>query len=193
MGNFKCVTGRVRLVYIGGLKEKTAPVGSDRLRYNVNVLIDKGDTISLTELERAFKEAVADGKEKLWKNRLPAGLKFENFLRDRSEESDQEFWEGNWSIVPKSLYEPAIIDRENNRIKADNEKVYDGMYARVSMSLYPYSHESGGKGVGVQLNSVKALEGGPRIELTYDAAKDFEDEFEDEVPQEKKKRKRKAG
>lgn len=193
MASFKCVTGRVRLVYVKGLGEKTAPVGSDRLRYNVNVLIDKGDTITLKELERAFKEAIVDGKERLWKNRLPAGLKFENFLRDRSEESDQEFWEGNWSIVPKSLYEPAIIDREHNKLTSTSDKVYDGMYARISMSLYPYAHDSGGKGIGVQLNSVKALEGGPHLELTYNAAKDFEDDFEQDIPQEKKKRKRKAG
>lgn len=196
MGSFKCVTGKVRLVYIRGLKEKSAPVGSDRLRYNCNVLVDKGDTITLKELERAFNEAKEDGKTRLWKGRTPSGLTFNSLLRDRSEESDQEFWQGNWSIVPKTDWEVPILDRENNRISADSEKVYDGMYARVSISLYPYAHDSGGKGIGINLNSVKALEGGKHLELTYDASKDFdddyEDEFKEEIPEEKKKRKRKS-
>jgi hypothetical protein len=195
--NHKVVTGIVRLAYVNGLREKSAPPGSERLRFNVNVLINKDDKFTLDQMEKAFNDAKREGREKLWGNKAPATLKFENFLKDRSEESEQEIWENVLVAVPKTDYDVKIIGPDNETF--DTKGCYDGMNARVSMGLYPYKHESGGKGIGIQLNGIKIVPGGDQVELTYDITKDFEDEFEEnntadaEKESEGKKRRRRRG
>ena len=178
--NHKVVTGIVRLCYVKGLKERTAPPGVDRLRFNVNVLIRKDDEFTLGQLEKAFDSAKREGREKLWSNKAPTTLKFENFTKDKSEESEHEIWEDVLVVVPKTDWDVKIIDQDKNTFDIDN--CYDGMNARVSMSLYPYKHESGGKGIGIQLNGIQAMPGGDQVEITYDIVKDFEDDFQDEAP-----------
>lgn len=191
MGSHKVVTGKVRLVYLS-LKEKSAPPGSDRLRYSVNVLVDKKDKYTLDKLQEAVDAAVADGKKNLWSNKKPIDATLNKILRDRSDDSEAEFWQGNRSIVPKTDYDVKVIDQDNNSVKV--EDCYDGMYARVSMSIYPYKHESGGKGLGVQLNSIKMIPGGEKIEISYDPTQDYDDDYEDdykeEIQEEKPKKKR---
>lgn len=175
----KVVTGIVRLLYIRGLSEKSAPPGSERLRYNVNVLIEKDDSFTLGALQKAFDAAKREGREKLWANKAPTTLKFDNFVRDKSEESHHEVWENVYVIVPKTDYEVKLIDK--NKENFDKDNCYDGMNARVSMSLYPYKHESGGKGIGIQLNGIQVIPGGEKVEISYDITKDFEDDYEGDL------------
>jgi hypothetical protein len=193
----KVVTGVCRLVYVRGLKEKSAPPGSDRLRFNVNVVIDKDDSYTLRQLEEAFDNAKKEGREKLWANKAPVSLKFENFIRDRSEENDHEIWENSYAIVPKTDYDVKVIDHNKEPVSVD--KCYDGMNARVSITLYPYKHETGGKGIGIFLNGIQMLPGGDEIEIVYDISKDFDDDYESDYnttdnkepePEEKTERKK---
>lgn len=176
----KVVTGKVRLVYLS-LKEKSAPPNSDRQRYNVCMLIDTEDKYTMGKLEEAYSNCAAEGKKscKGWKGKIPREVKnFEDSLRDLYDDGDGPDWaEGYLALSPKTDYYVAVIDR--NKKIVDYDDCYNGMYARVSLSPYYYSHDSGGKGIAWNLNSIQKLTGGELIEMQHTPGADFDNEEDD--------------
>jgi hypothetical protein len=179
MAYFKTVTGLVQLVYIS-LKEKTAAPGSDVKKYNVCVLVDKNDEYSLNKLEEAYNQAVEEGKQSLWKGKKPVELTFAKNIKWGPDEKDADFYQDKWYFNPKTDYEVPVIDQENNEISYDD--CYDGMLARVSVIAYPFSHPSGGKGVGWILRGIQFWPGGEKIDVGTDIKSDFSNENDDFVP-----------
>ena len=153
-------------------KEKSGPEGAEP-KYNCTILVNQEDKDTIATLQSGFDEAVAEGKKKgLWK---ASPKKLIDLLQDKSEDYEAEFWQGVLAFRAKTIHPVNIIGPDGKSVPPD--KCYDGMNAKVCVTFYPYSHPSGGKGIGVQLNSVLALNGGEKIVLQYDVKNDFQDDF----------------
>lgn len=173
MGSTKVITGKVRFCY-ANVFTPTAMEGSDKLKYNVCILIDKNDKATIEKIEAAIEEAKSLGIEKIGKNgKIPAGIKMP--LRDGDLERDEdETFEGCYFVNASSNNKPQIVDKELNAIMS-KEDFYSGCYGRASINFYAFN-VNGNKGIACGLNNLQKLEDGERLAGGSDAATDFADD-----------------
>lgn len=179
----KVVTGKVRLSYVHLLEPYAFDSNPDKEQYSCSILIDKSDKATVAKVQAAINAAIEAGKVSKWNNKVPA--KMWNPLRDGDiEKPDEEVYAGKFYLNAKSNQKPGLVDRDLNRI-IDPDEIYSGMYARVSLSFYPFD-VSGNRGVGVGLNNVQKVGDGERLGGRSNAEDDFDeyeaddDDFEDE-------------
>ena len=130
----------------------------DVLTYSTAVLIPKTDTETIDAIKAAVKEALAEGKTKLWKGTLPKGLK--NPLRDGDEDRpDDENYKGMMFVNAKGprggAEQPVLLDgtREGSPETTDAKLIYSGVHARVALQFYAFD-KSGNRGVACGVSSV---------------------------------------
>ena len=189
--NLKVVTGRVRLSFPNLFKARAAEEGQDP-KFSVEILIPKSDTKTVAKI-RAAQNAAANsekGRKALgdavptWGSEKFPHKKFSDTLRDGDDPDEQDGREeraGHWFMNVRSSeqYKPGVVDKDLQPVVEQSE-VYGGVYARVSMSAYPYAVQ-GNKGISFGLNSVQVLGyGEPLGAAREDAAEVFADDFEDE-------------
>ena len=63
------ITEPVVISYPAIFEPKENPSGA--MKYSCSVLIDKTNTKAIASLKAAIDQAIAKGKEKLWKNKVP--------------------------------------------------------------------------------------------------------------------------
>lgn len=174
----KVTTGEVRISFPYLFAPDDSDMGGGK--YSVTLLISKSNKETVTMINKAIEEAKAEGRSKKWGGTIPH--KCWTPLRDGDEEKDTEKYpeyEGCYYIKAKSNRQPGVVDRHVQPI-LDQEEVYSGMYARVSLNFFAYS-ASGSNGVSAALGNVQKLKDGERLggsAATPDA--DFEEEEMDD-------------
>ena len=90
-------------------------------------------------------------------------------------ESDDGFC-GNINVINvKSKDRPQIVDRNLQDI-IDPEEIYSGMYARFSLTFYPYSFNNM-RGISVAMGNIQKVADGERFSGKTKASTDFNDGF----------------
>lgn len=175
-GNTKVTTGKVRLSW-PHLFEAYSFEDEDP-KYSTMLLIPKSDTKTYQALRDAEDAAKQRGKESVWGGKIPNDLN--SIIKDGDEVAD-DYPEraGHWYMAVRSKNRPGVVDRDVQPI-TDQSEIYSGVYARVSISAFPYKF-GGTRGVSFGLNNVQkiadgeSLGGATRAEEDFDAL-DEEDE-----------------
>jgi hypothetical protein len=189
--NAKVITGKVRLSYPELFKARAANEKSDP-KFSVEVLIPKSDTKTLDKIRAAQNAAASSdrGKKALGDPAPVYGSdkfnakKFEDTLRDGDDPDENEGRperEGHWfmNVRSSAKYKPGVVDKDLQPVM-DESEVYGGVYARVSMTAYPFSVE-GNKGVSFGLNSVQVLGYGDPFGGEREKAEEvFDDDWTDD-------------
>ena len=189
--NLKVITGKVRLSFPNLFKARAAEEGQEP-KFSVEILVPKSDTKTVAKI-RAAQNAAANSEKgrkalgdnpPVWGSEKFPHKKFSDTLRDGDDPDEQDGREeraGHWFMNVRSSeqYKPGVVDKGLQPV-IDQSEVYGGVWARVSMSAYPYSTQ-GNKGISFGLNSVQVLGyGEPFGSAREDAAEVFDDGFEDE-------------
>lgn len=164
--------------------EPRAFAGQDP-NYSAALLVDKEDTATVEAIREAIKAAVEQGKASKWGGKLPAKLR--SPLYDGGEEKPGDpVYDGVVYLNAKAKLDrkPQVVLRHRDPktgkpVPADEEDVYSGCYANVSVSFYPYSF-SGNNGIGVGLGNIQKWEDGEKLAGGATADSDFDfDELEE--------------
>lgn len=179
MSETKVITGKVRLsyanVWIPTAADKDKP---DEKKYNTSILIPKSDKKTLDAINNAIEAAAADFKSKNG-GKLPKSFKLP--LRDGDDErEDDENYQNHYFLNCSSKRQPGIIDRDRQPI-LDEDEIYSGVYARVSINFYFFDIPGKSKGIAVGLNNIQKLADGDVLGGSFTSAEDdFADDFEDD-------------
>ena len=171
----KVVTGIVRLSYanvwtpvsINGSKEK----------YSVSLIIPKSDTKTINAINAAIDAAIKEGAPKFG-GKIPNKAALKLPLRDGDLERDDEAYKGAWFVNANSTTAPQIVDRSVQPILDQNE-VYSGCYARVSINFYAFN-SNGNRGIACGLGNIQKVRDGEPLGGRSSAADDFATEFDDD-------------
>ena len=167
----KVVFGPCRLSYTH-VFTKYAPDGdTDNGKYMTNVLIPKSEKQTVKALQQAIEAAKKAGIVSKWGGKEPKNL--ERPLRDGDTDKDDEVYEDCFFINAKSSTRPGICDKNKNAI-VDEEEIYSGVYAYVSVSFYPYD-KNGNRGIACGLNNIMKFKDGERLGGKTSAENDFAD------------------
>ena len=178
----KKTTGKFRVSF-PNLFEPSAMEGGTP-KYGVTMLFPKG--ADLSGLEAAYDAAVADGTERLWKNKTPKQLR--NPFRDGDEEDgycDRDGYPGHIFIRASSKSPVGIVHKEKDpetgkpRVIDDPAEVYAGCFARATVVAYAYD-TAGNKGIAFGLQNVQKLADGDSFSGRKSAEDDFADDLDDE-------------
>lgn len=167
----KVVFGPCRLSYTH-VFTKHAPDGdTDNGKYMTNVLIPKSEKETVKALQQAIEAAKKSGIVSKWGGKEPKNLELP--LRDGDTDKDDEVYEDCFFINAKSSIRPGICDKNKNPI-VDEEEIYSGVYAYVSVSFYPYD-KNGNRGIACGLNNIMKFKDGERLGGRTSAENDFAD------------------
>lgn len=156
-------TGKVRFSYAHLTKPYAAMQGQEE-KYSVTVLVPKTDAATMGRINAAIEEAKRRGTQEKWNGQCPPIVPTPVHDGDGVRPSDGmpfgEECKGHWvftaSTKPDRPVE--IVDGQGNPIINPSE-IYSGMYGRVNVTFFPYSH-AGKKGIGCGLGPVQKLEDG---------------------------------
>ena len=169
----KVITGIVRLSFVNLLEPAETLAGD--MKYSTQIWSPKEDAVTLGKIENAIEAAKESGKNK-WNGKIPAKLNLP--LRDGDEEFDDEGKPkvpGHYFMNCSCKTKPGIIDRFKQPVD-DPERVYSGVYARVSINAFGYN-AAGNRGISFGLNNVQIIKDGEYLGGRASAEADF-DEFE---------------
>lgn len=162
------VTAKVRLSYAHIWTPQAAQEGGEP-KYSLSIIIPKSDKATIKAIEEATKAAAELGKAKLG-GKIPATLKVP--LRDGdAEREDDEAYLNSLFLNASSKSKPQIVDADVNPI-LDQDQVYSGCYARVSLRFYAYN-SNGSKGVAAGLGNIQKLADGEPLGGKRSAEADF--------------------
>lgn len=166
------VFGPCRLSYTH-LFAKYSPDGdSDNGKYMTNVLIPKKEKETIKALQSAIEAAKRVGLASKWGGKEPKKLDLP--LRDGdTDKEDDDVYAGHYYINAKCTTRPGVVGRDKSPI-VDEEEVYSGMWAVVSVTFFPYD-VSGNKGVAVGLNNVMKFKDDTHLGGRASAESDFAD------------------
>ena len=163
------VIGPCRLSYTH-VFSKYSPDGKGDGKYMTNVLIPKDEK----ETVKAIQAAIEAGKNAAvlskWGGKLPKKLDLP--LHD-GEEKDDEVYEDCYYVNAKCRTRPQIIDKHKQPI-VDEDEIYSGVYAFVSLSFYGYD-VNGNRGIACGLNNIMKFKDGERLGGRSSAENDFAD------------------
>jgi hypothetical protein len=175
----KVVIGPCRLSYTH-LFEKYVPEGGDAAqgKFMTNVLIPKDEKKTIAAINKAIESAKQTAIVSRWSGKEPKKLDLP--LRDGDEKDDDSgVYADCFYLNAKCSTKPGIVDKHKEPI-TDEEEVYSGMWAYVSLTFYGY-YVSGNAGIACGLNNVMKFKDDERLGGRTSAANDFADiEFDDE-------------
>lgn len=161
--NFR--TEIVRGSYIQVFEARANPSG--QLRYSIQLLVPKTDTVTLGRMRIAAAEAV----KKHWGDTPPVGLR--NPLRDGdAERPDQPEYAGHYFVNCSSKQRPGVMDRDAVTYITEESQLVSGDYVICSLGTYTYDN-SGNKGVSFGLRNIQFVRKGEPL-----ARSRPEDDFE---------------
>jgi hypothetical protein len=172
------VTGKVRLSF-PHLFEPYSIDGEQEAKYSAMLLIPKTDKATIQALKDAEKAAAEAGKSSKFGGKIPANLA--SILKDGDEDGTSEDYPERAGMVYMTVSananrRPGVVDRNVQQI-IDQSEVYSGVYAKVSITAFPYTFGSK-KGISFGLNNVQvigggeSLGGGKRAEEEFDSLSD---------------------
>lgn len=172
----KVVIGPCRLSYTY-VFNKYNPDGDEKSgKYQTSVLIPVKEKETIAAVRKAIDEAKAAGIVSKWGGKEPKKLDLP--LRD-GDDKDDEVYAGMLYLTAKSSTRPGIVDRDRNPI-VDEEEIYSGVWAMVSLTFYPYD-TNGNRGIACGLNNIMKFKDDEKLGGRVSAESDFADiDTEDE-------------
>ena len=164
----KVIFGPCRLSYTH-LFEKYTPEGGGDGKYMTNVLIPKKEKKTIKALEDAIEAAKKAGIVSKWSGKEPKKLDLP--LRD-GDEKDDDVYTGHLFVNAKCNTKPGVVDKNKQTI-TDEEEVYSGMWAYVSVTFYAYD-VNGNKGIACGLNNIMKFKDDERLGGRVSAECDFD-------------------
>jgi len=181
----RVVTGKVRLSYCNIWQPKSINGGEPK--YSASILIPKTDTATIEKVKTAIETAIKDGTSTKWNGKEPPRSTMKLPLRDGDiDRPDDEAYANCFFVNANSKTPPTVKSTErdeNGKLKVltaenDSSSVYSGVYARASLSFYPFN-TNGNKGVAVGLENIQKLQDGEPLGGKVSADVDFADDLED--------------
>lgn len=168
----KVKTGKVRLSY-AKIWHPEAREEGEKPKYSVALIIPKSDTATINLINGAIEAAKEAGKAK-WGGKIPKKLKLP--LRDGDEEKEGEEYANAYFLNATSASKPGIVKIVNKLLVevTDEDEVYSGCYARVSLNFYAFDTK-GNQGIAVGLNNILKVADGEPLAGKSSAADDFAD------------------
>lgn len=164
----KVIFGPCRLSYTH-LFEKYTPEGGGDGKYMTNVLIPKKEEKTIKALEDAIEAAKKAGIVSKWSGKEPKKLDLP--LRD-GDEKDDDVYTDHLFVNAKCNTKPGVVDKNKQTI-TDEEEVYSGMWAYVSVTFYAYD-VNGNKGIACGLNNIMKFKDDERLGGRVSAESDFD-------------------
>lgn len=166
----KVVFGPCRLSYTH-VFAKYAPDGdTTNGKYMTNILIPKSEKETVKALQQAIEAAKKAGTLSKWGGKEPKKLDLP--LRDGdTDKEDDEVYADCFYLNAKSTTRPGIVDKNKAPI-VDEEEIYSGVYAYVSVTFFAYD-VSGNRGVACGLNNIMKFKDGERLGGRTSAENDF--------------------
>ena len=171
----KVVTGIVRLSY-ANIFEPVSINGS-KPKYSVSLIIPKGDTKTIADINAAIDAAIQEGAAKFG-GKIPNKAALKLPLRDGDIERDDEAYKGSYFVNANSTTAPQIVDRSVQPI-LDRNEVYSGCYARVSINFYAFN-SNGNRGIACGLGNIQKVRDGEPLGGKSSAADDFATDLDDD-------------
>lgn len=144
-------------------------------KYSVNLIIQKSDVKTVSEIKKAINEAYESSKEKLkFKNEVnpPSFEIIKNPLRDGDKErAGDPNYAGAFFINASSKNKPGVVDK-NVRPIIDPNEVYSGCYGRASINFFAFNVQ-GSRGIACGLNNLQKVRDGDRLSGGATAEQDF--------------------
>lgn len=166
----KVVFGPCRLSYTY-VFSKYNPDGDDKnAKYTTNVLIPASEKETIAAIKKAIEAAKASGVVSKWGGKEPKKLDMP--LRD-GDDKDDEVYAGMLYVNAKSKTRPGVVDRNKAPI-VDEEEIYSGVWAIVSVTFYPYD-TNGNRGVACGLNNIMKFKDDEKLGGRSSAESDFAD------------------
>ena len=168
------VTGKVRLSYVY-LTEPQQPKDDGKSKYSTAILIPKSDVATKQKIDAAIEAAAQEGVGKAYNGIRPPKIAIPIHDGDLPRESTGmpygDECKGCWVMTASSITRPEVVDSAKQKIIDPNE-IYSGMYAYVSLRMYPYNN-NGKKGVACGLSNVMKIAEGERLGGRTTADDDF--------------------
>lgn len=152
------------------LAEPRSIDGQAEPKYSLVVVLDQNDPAQAKFVETA-REAAMDAAREKWGDKLPKKLRMP--FKDGDEEGREE-WANCivFSASAKKEYRPGIVDADLQPV-IDPSELYSGMYCRVSLRPYAWSHPTGGNGVSFGLANVQKTKDGEKFSGGIAAESEF--------------------
>lgn len=166
----KVVFGPCRLSYTHVFNKYTPEGNAEDGKYMTNVLIPKGEKETIKALQDAIEAAKNAGIISKWGGKEPKKLDMP--LRD-GDEKDDENYADHLFVNAKSNTRPGIVDKNKVPV-VDEEEVYSGVWAIISVSFYAYD-KNGNRGVACGLNNIMKFKDDERFGGRVSAESDFAD------------------
>ena len=171
----KVVTGIVRLSYANVWEP--ASINGSKPKYSVSLIIPKGDTKTIADINAAIDAAIQEGAAKFG-GKIPNKAALKLPLRDGDIERDDEAYKGSYFVNANSTTAPEVVDRSLQRI-LDRNEVYSGGYARVSINFYAFN-SNGTRGIACGLGNIQKVRDGEPLGGKSSAADDFTTDLDDD-------------
>ena len=171
----KVVTGIVRLSYANVWEP--ASINGSKPKYSVSLIIPKGDTKTIADINAAIDAAIQEGAAKFG-GKIPNKAALKLPLRDGDIECDDEAYKGSYFVNANSTTAPEVVDRSLQRI-LDRNEVYSGCYARVSINFYAFN-SNGNRGIACGLGNIQKVRDGEPLGGKTSAADDFATDLDDD-------------
>ena len=171
----KVLTGVVRLSYVNLVTPRASKQGGDP-KYSATLLIPKSDVATIKDIEASMQAAYNDGVSKKWGGARPQ-MKQLLWDGDGLRQSGLPFGDeckGHYVLTASTKNKPQVVGIDNVNCELAPNDIYSGMYARVTINLFPYDAE-GSKGVGCGLGNVMKTSDGEPLAGGASAASDFAD------------------
>lgn len=164
------IIGPCRLSYTHLFTKYSKDGDEDSGKYMTNVIIPKSEKETIKALESAIEAAKKAGVVSKWDGKEPKKLDLP--LRDGDDREDGDgVYADSFFINAKCTRRPGIVDKHRAPI-VDEDDVYSGMWAVVSVTFFPYN-VSGNKGVACGLNNVMKTKDDERLGGRASAESDF--------------------
>ena len=171
----KVVTGIVRLSYANVWEP--ASINGSKPKYSVSLIIPKGDSKTIADINAAIDAAIQEGAAKFG-GKIPNKAALKLPLRDGDIERDDEAYKGSYFVNANSTTAPEVVDRSLQRI-LDRNEVYSGCYARVSINFYAFN-SNGNRGLACGLGNIQKVRDGEPLGGKTSAADDFATDLDDD-------------
>ena len=171
----KVVTGIVRLSYANVWEP--ASINGSKPKYSVSLIIPKGDTKTIADINAAIDAAIQEGAAKFG-GKIPNKAALKLPLRDGDIERDDDAYKGSYFVNANSTTAPEVVDRSLQRI-LDRNEVYSGCYARVSINFYAFN-SNGNRGIASGLGNIQKVRDGEPLGGKTSAADDFATDLDDD-------------
>lgn len=172
--NTKVITGKVRFSYAHVFEPASINGGDEK--YSVSILIDKNDTKTVSDINKAVEAAKQAGIAKFG-GKIPQNLKLP--LRDGdTEREDDENYAGCYFVNANAKTRPGLVDAKGRKI-IDSTEFYSGCYGRASITFYAYN-SNGNRGVACGLNNIMKTSDGEPLGGRSKAEDDFKGYFEED-------------